>query len=75
MDNQTQFLILQVGVLVGQDDPALDINSFGNLEDLRILLNLKYDINIEVGMEWPDVITTLKKGIDAKRYNEAMDTL
>jgi len=73
MDLKTQFLMLQVGVLVGQDDPSLDINSLGNLEDLRILLNLKYDINIEVGMEWPDVIATLKQGINDTRFNAAME--
>jgi len=70
-----QLLIMQVGVLIGQDDPSLDIDSFGDLEELRILLNLKYDINIERGMLWTDVLTELKQGINKARYDDAMEII
>ena len=72
---EEQFQIMQIGILIGQDDPTLDIESFGNLEDLRLLLNLKYNINIVVGMRWTDVFKELKKGVTDKRYHKAMEII
>jgi uncharacterized protein YuzB (UPF0349 family) len=63
------FIIMQVGVLIGQDDPTLDILSFGCLEDVRILLNLKYDINIVKGMPWNEVLAILSKAIEDRNAN------
>lgn len=73
MNDLDQFLLLEVGVLIGQDNASLDMSSFEDLEVLRKFLNVKYSINIEVGMEWPEVISTLKQGINDTRFNTAME--
>ena len=72
MDNGSQFIMLSVGILLGQDDPNLDMNTFKDLEELRNFLNNKYGINIMRGMTWDDVLTEVKDGIAKKRFNDAM---
>jgi len=75
MTDSYQFSIVQIGILIGQDDSSLDIDTFENLEELRIYLNLVYDIEITVGMLWPDVIKILKTSINDKRFNASMEIL
>jgi len=72
MDAGGQFTMLSIGIMLGQDDSQLDMSKFKNLEELRIFLNNKYNINILRGMTWPDVLKEVKSGISNKRYNDAI---
>jgi len=69
-----QSFIIKFGVLLARDDKSFDMDSFEDLEALKIFLNKKYDINIAQGMAWDMVVKELEVGIETKRYNDAMGT-
>jgi len=66
-----QLLNIKIGILIGQDSNVLNMDAFDSIEDLRLYLNSRYNINIIKGMRLEHVITNLKRGIDAKRFENA----
>lgn len=72
MGEADQFKMLSIGIMLGQNDSQLDMSKFKNLEELRVFLNNKYNINIECGMVWHDVLKEIESGIAVKCFNDAM---
>jgi len=72
MDHDSQFIMVSIGILLGQDNPKLDMSGFNNLEEIRIFLNKEYNINVKVGMAWPQVLKEIETGITNKRFSDAM---
>lgn len=68
-------LMIKFGVLLAREDETFNMDSFENLEALRVFLNKEYDINIVRGMTWDTVVKELEAGIETKRYNKSMDIL
>jgi len=61
LTHNDQLNLLRIGVIIKTRDPDINMDDFKNMEELRIYLNKKFDINIIFGMYLSQVLKEIQK--------------
>ena len=59
-DTSDQYALLQIGIILGQNDPDLDMKQFEGMPDFTNYINEKYDIDLTIGMYLTDVLEKME---------------
>jgi len=61
LTHNDQLNLLRIGVIIKTRDPDINMDDFKNMEELRIYLNNKFNINIIFGMYLSQVLKEIQK--------------